>query len=86
MVGFGCATGWLSMALPLLQSEETPLTTGQLTTEEMSWIGSVIALGAIVGNCICGYIVTVIGTRNTIFLIGFPQLVSDLEDSPVSTV
>lgn len=75
MVGFGCATGWVSMALPLLKSKDTPLETGPIDVDAQSWIGCVIAIGAITGNCLCGYIVTVIGTRNTIFMIGFPQMV-----------
>lgn len=76
MIGCGCAMGWVSMALPLLRSDASPLETGKLTISEMSWVGSVAALGAFAGNCICGFTVTIIGTRHTIFLIGFPQLVS----------
>lgn len=78
MVGYGCAIGWLSMALPLLQSDDSPLDSGKLTIDEMSWIGSVVSIGALVGNFFCGYIVTIIGARHTIFMIGFPQLVSKL--------
>lgn len=76
MIGFGCATGWVSMATPLLESNETPLTTGKLSTEDKSWIGAIVSIGAIVGNFVCGFIVTFIGARSTIFAIGFPQLVS----------
>lgn len=76
MVGFGCGVGWLSMALPLLRSEKSPLKTGALTVEEISWIGSIISLGALIGNILIGYVVTFIGSRNSILLIGFPQLVS----------
>lgn len=65
------------MALPLLQSDESPLDSGALTIDEMSWIGAVVSIGALVGNFFCGYIVTIIGSRHTIFMIGFPQLVSD---------
>lgn len=76
MVGFGCGLGWLSMALPLLRSDNSPLETGKISVSDMSWIGSVLSLGAIFGNCFFGLIVTTIGTRHTIFMIGFPQLVS----------
>lgn len=76
MVGFGCGMGWLSMALPLLQSDNSPLESGKISVNDMSWIGSVISLGALFGNCFFGFIVTIIGARHTIFLIGFPQLVS----------
>lgn len=72
----GCAMGWLSMAIPLLGSDDSPLETGKLSVNDISWIGSVVCLGALTGNFLAGIIVTLIGTRHTIFLIGFPQLVS----------
>lgn len=75
MVRVGCAFGWLSLSLPLLLSDATPLQTGKLTTDEVSWIGCVVAPGLVLGNFLCGYIVTFIGTRHTLFLIGFPQMV-----------
>lgn len=78
MVGFGCGLGWLSMALPLLRSDKSPLETGKISVTDMSWIGSVISLGAIFGNCFFGLIVTIFGTRHTIFMIGFPQLVRSI--------
>lgn len=73
-MGTGCAVGWLSLALPLLQSDENPLH-GKLTIDEVSWIGSVMSLGSIAGNILFGLIVSIIGSRNCIFLIGLPQLV-----------
>lgn len=81
MISFGCANGWISMALPLLRSDATPLATGILSISELSWIASVISLGALTGNCLFGFIVTIFGTRHTIFSIGFPQLVRDGHDS-----
>lgn len=73
--GIGCATGWVSLALLYLQSDDTPMKTGKLTASEISWIGSIASLGAIVGNLLCEYIVRKFGTRHTIFFIGIPQLV-----------
>lgn len=75
MTGFGCAIVWVPSALPLLRSEDTPLTSGPLTTHELSWIGSAITLGAFIGNMIFGYFNTILGSRHCTFLIGFPQLV-----------
>lgn len=77
MVGYGCAIGWLSMALPLLNSDDSPLDTGKLSVSDVSWIGSSVSLGALTGNFFCGYIVTIIGARHTIYMIGLPQLVND---------
>lgn len=79
MVGYGCAIGWVSMALPLLQSNNSPLENGSLSVGEMSWIGSIVSIGALAGNLICGFAVTIIGARHTIFMIGFPQLVSEFQ-------
>lgn len=63
------------MALPLLKSDATPMETGKLTRSELSWIASVMPLGALIGSCFCGFIVTIVGTRNMIYYIGIPQLV-----------
>lgn len=79
MVGYGCAIGWVSMALPLLQSDNSPLENGKLSISEVSWIGSIVSVGALIGNFFCGFIVTIIGARHTIFMIGFPQLVCNIQ-------
>lgn len=36
-LGHGTAIGWLSPALPTLQSNHSPLETGAITLEESSW-------------------------------------------------
>lgn len=78
IIAFGCGLGWLSVALPLLQSNESPLESGAISLEELSWIGSLISIGALTGNVLVGYIVTSIGSRNSIFMLGVPQLVGDI--------
>lgn len=86
MIGGGCAMGWLSMALPLLRSDASPLQTGKLSISEMSWIASIMPLGGLAGNCLCGIFVTIIGARHSIFLIGFPQLVSEKQFHELNTI
>lgn len=75
VLGFGCGIGWFSLALPLLQSETSPLYTGPLTVENISWLGAIISVGAVIGNVVFGYIVTKIGSKNAGLLLGVPQLV-----------
>lgn len=41
----GNTNGWPSPALPVLSSEKSPLVTGPLTIEELSWIGSINCIG-----------------------------------------
>lgn len=71
----GGGVGWLAPALPLLLSDKSPLKSNALSTEQLSWIGSSPPLGAIVGNFIAGYSVTKIGAKQSIMLLGIPQLV-----------
>ena len=82
MIGCGSGMGWLPMSLPFFHLEASELDAEKHSLSDMSGIGSIVSLGALAGNCLFGFIVTVIGTRNAIFMVGFPQLVSHL----VSTV
>lgn len=66
--------GWTSAAIPYLKSSESPLTTGRITSEEASLIGSCLTFGGIVGTMVFGYIATLIGPKRTILLIAFPQI------------
>lgn len=75
MVGQGCAIGWLSPALPLLQSIGSPLTSGPLTIEQTSWTGSVLSIGGGIGNVLTGFILSRIGAKHTLSLLVIPQLV-----------
>lgn len=63
------------MALPLLESDKSPLATGAMNVDEVSWIGSALAMGCIVGNISYGYMTTLIGSRNSILSLGIPQMV-----------
>lgn len=38
----GAVIGWFSPTLPILMSDDTPLVTGPLKSDEISWLGSVI--------------------------------------------
>lgn len=67
---------WFAMALPLLQSDETPIESGPLTIDELSWAGSIVAIGALIGNILFGFIVKIIGSKNSTLFHGIPQLVS----------
>lgn len=64
------------MALPLLQSDDTPLETGKISISDKSWMGSALSLGGVFGNILFGFVVSWIGARHTIVVIGLPQLVS----------
>lgn len=78
LVSHGTISGWLSPALLLLTSEDTPLSSGPLTPSEISWVVSIPALGNLVGTAVFHKIATHYGNRVGMLLLGIPQIVSFL--------
>lgn len=79
MLGYGCAIGWASPALPILRSDASPLATGPLTLEEAAWVGSILSIAAICGTAIFGYLLKVIGSKNSLVVCSIPLLVSGIQ-------
>ncbi|XP_031622987.1 facilitated trehalose transporter Tret1-like isoform X2 [Contarinia nasturtii] len=73
-LGHGSMNGWLSPALPLLLSESTPLKTGVLTNEMLSWLGSISALAGLLGTFMFGFIITYLGCKRSMLLLSIPCL------------
>lgn len=69
--------GWLSPALSTLNSQHTPLQSGPLTIDQLSWLGGVISIGALVGNFLFTIVGTYLGQKMSMFLLAFPNLVSN---------
>lgn len=76
VLGQGCAIGWLSPTLPILQSDNSPLESGKLSIEEASWVGSISSIGSIVGTIYFGFISIYVGSKNTLMLCAFPVTVT----------
>lgn len=74
VVAHGCAMGWTSPFIPYLKSPETHLESGPLTSEDVSWIGSLLSIGGLIGTVAFGSITEKIGKRNTMFLLVIPHL------------
>ncbi|XP_055296009.1 facilitated trehalose transporter Tret1-like [Sitodiplosis mosellana] len=73
---YGCNMGFLSPALPVLLSNNTPLASGPLTYTELSWIGSIISIGAVAGTFITGLLSILYGSKRTIVFLAFPVIIS----------
>lgn len=71
----GCAVGWLSPFLPYLQSTESHLTTGPLTPNDVSWIGSLLPAGGFIGTIMFGTITEKLGKKKTMFLLVIPHII-----------
>lgn len=74
-LSYGLSTGWTSAAIPLLQSEKTPLRGGQISDADASLIGSVLTIGGLCGTLFFGFASDKIGRKRSTTLIAFPQIV-----------
>jgi sugar porter (SP) family MFS transporter len=82
LISFGAGTSlsWSSPILPRLNDSDVhSIPFGrQITAEENSWIGSLLALGAVFGPLLFGYGADKFGRKPTIISLGVPFLVSYL--------
>ncbi|KAL1403250.1 hypothetical protein pipiens_005754 [Culex pipiens pipiens] len=73
-LGHGAVIGWVSPALLYLQSNGAHLTTGPVTIEQASWIGSTLCIGGLIGATVFGALADRCGKRLGLQLIAIPQL------------
>uniref|UniRef100_A0A8D8L2Z9 Facilitated trehalose transporter Tret1 n=2 Tax=Culex pipiens TaxID=7175 RepID=A0A8D8L2Z9_CULPI len=73
-LGHGAVIGWVSPALLYLQSNGVHLTTGPVTIEQASWIGSTLCIGGLIGATVFGALADRCGKRLGLQLIAIPQL------------
>lgn len=74
MLGHGTIVGWVSPASVKLTDENSPLITGPLTNEQLSWIGSINCGGAIAGTFTFGYIAALFGCKRAMIFLAFPSI------------
>lgn len=66
--------GWTSPFIPYLLSSQTHLTSGPLTSDDVSWIGSLLSVGGFFGTIIFGFLTPRIGNKAALFLLVIPHL------------
>ncbi|XP_058814671.1 facilitated trehalose transporter Tret1-2 homolog [Topomyia yanbarensis] len=74
-VNYGFVCGWTSPFFPILQSQDTPLASGPITTEEGSWIGSAMCVGGLLGTLVSGWMADRCGRKITACLASIPQII-----------
>lgn len=76
IMGFshGNAIGWLAPVLPVLQSDNSPLSSGKITINETSWIGAIVCIGGVIGNFCFGMIVDRVGRKISLCLLSLPHV------------
>lgn len=72
MLSYGSFLGWLSPALSILSSNSTPLSSGPLTNEEISWLGSIGPIGGLIGSLSFGYFASLLGSKRGVLIIAAP--------------
>ena len=75
ILSHGTSVGWVSPALPVLLSNNTPLTTGPITNEQLSWIGSMSNFGSVLGTFIFGTLTAFWGAKRSMMFLAFPQII-----------
>lgn len=76
IIGYGTACGWSSVSFVTLQSDQTPLDDGPLSTQEISWIVSMFCVGGLCGTIVLGMMTNAVGRRTFLLLLAVPQIVS----------
>ncbi|XP_031637651.1 facilitated trehalose transporter Tret1-like [Contarinia nasturtii] len=74
MLGHGCVVCWFTPSIPILMSEKTPLISGPLTNDEMSWLGSINNVGALGGIFTFGYITSFFGCKRAMIFLALPSI------------
>ncbi|XP_062541701.1 uncharacterized protein LOC134209707 [Armigeres subalbatus] len=75
-ISHGAALGWVSPFLPYLQSSETHLTSGEVTIEQASWIGSLLSIGGFIGAPTYGFLADRFGKKRGLQLLVIPYVAS----------
>lgn len=70
----GLGVGWMSPVMRDLQTDESPLDFPVLVSQ-VSWIGSLVGIGSVMGNLIAGLLMDRIGRKMVLFFIAIPYTV-----------
>lgn len=71
----GVGVGWLAPSLFFLASDQSPLSK-PIDIEEISWVGSLIGLGALAGNLTFGLLLDLIGRKLCMYFLAIPNMVN----------
>lgn len=78
-MSFGATIGWAVVNFVDLQQDDTKFPSGPLSLLQATRVMSLFFASAVIGNLMFPYIVKKIGCKTTMFILGFPQMVSWIE-------
>lgn len=67
--------GWVSPSLQILQSENSPLPSGPITTHQTMLIGVLSPIGGLIGTILFSALSHYLGRINSISLLALPNMV-----------
>ncbi|KAH8377879.1 hypothetical protein KR093_007661, partial [Drosophila rubida] len=73
-ISFGAYCGWPSSSFLELGSDESPLETGPLTSQDQGNVASVLCLGGLVGNVFFVWLAERCGRKNSMLWVTLPSL------------
>lgn len=74
-LSYGTTCGWPSAAFSILNTGETPLHSGPMSVDELSWMVSLLCVGGFVGNLFYGYITNCFGRKLPMLSLAVPMIV-----------
>lgn len=81
-LSFGLSDGWITINYLELQNENTTLSTGPLTSDQLPFVISIANIGGIVGNFVIVPLSRAIGTKRSIHLLVIPLIVRKVQKVP----
>ncbi|CAL1680505.1 unnamed protein product [Lasius platythorax] len=76
MLSVGQFFGWTSPSLPILMQGKDETYPVRLTSEEASWVASLLMLGTMTGSISCAFTVNLIGRKHTMLFAAMPSIIS----------
>ncbi|KAH8263048.1 hypothetical protein KR044_003680 [Drosophila immigrans] len=71
-IAHGIGIGWLSPTLRKLQTPDSPLSF-PLDVNEVSWVGSALGIGSVIGNSLSGLLISRLGSKTCLLFIALPH-------------
>lgn len=76
-ISHGIGIGWMSPTLRKLQTADSPLSF-PLGVKEMSWVGSALGIGSMIGNSLSGLLINRLGSKACLLFIAIPHSVGSI--------
>lgn len=75
VIGYAVHEGWSSPATILLISKDSPLPSGEISKDEMTWVATLLPIGGAIGSFIYAYITNYFGRKTLLLFNAIPVIV-----------